>query len=226
VIASGVDLVILATPPGFRPTHIAAAIEADKQLFTEKPVAVDGPGIRTVLAAAEEAKKKGLAVVAGTQRRHQAGYIECMKRIHDGALGDITSARVYWNQGSLWMKPRESSWTDMEWQLRNWLYFTWLSGDHICEQHVHNLDVANWAIGAHPISCVGLGGRQVRTGKDYGHIFDHFAVEYVYPNNVHVQSFCRQIPGCQNNVSEQVVGTNGTWASPERGTPYRFEGHY
>ena len=222
VIASGVDLVILATPPGFRPTHIAATIEAGKQLFTEKPVAVDGPGIRTVLEAAELAKKKGLAVVAGTQRRHQAGYIESMNRIHDGAIGDITSARVYWNQGSLWMKPRESAWSDMEWQLRNWLYFTWLSGDHICEQHVHNLDVANWASGAHPTSCVGLGGRQVRTGKDYGHIYDHFAVEYDYPNNVHIQSFCRQIPGCENNVSEQVVGTNGVWNSGG----YSFTGKY
>ena len=222
VINSGVDLVILATPPGFRPMHLSAAIAAGKHVFTEKPVATDGPGIRQVLAAAEEAKKKGLAVVAGTQRRHQTGYIECMNRIHDGALGTITSARCYWNQGSLWMKPRESSWSDMEWQLRNWLYFTWLSGDHICEQHIHNLDVMNWAIGAHPEKCVGLGGRQVRTSKDYGNIFDHFAVEFVYPDNVHVQSFCRQIPGCENNVSEQVVGTNGTWSSNE----FKFDGHY
>ena len=159
VINSGVDLVILATPPGFRPMHIAAVIEAGKNLFTEKPVAVDGPGIRMVLAAAEEAKKKNLAVVAGTQRRHQAGYIESMKRIHDGELGELTSARCYWNQGSLWMKPRQAEWTDMEWQLRNWLYFTWLSGDHICEQHVHNLDVINWAMERPP----GQGRRHGRT---------------------------------------------------------------
>ena len=135
---------------GLPPEHLAAAIAAGKHVFTEKPVAVDGPGIRKVLAAAEEAKKKKLAVVAGTQRRHQASYLESMKRIHDGEIGEITSARCYWNQGSLWMKPRESAWTDMEWQLRNWLYFTWLSGDHICEQHVHNLDVVNWAIGGPP----------------------------------------------------------------------------
>jgi predicted dehydrogenase len=220
VIDSGVDLVLLATPPGFRPTHLAAAIDAGKHVFTEKPVGVDGPGIRAVIAAAEEAKKKGLAVVAGTQRRHQAGYVESMKRIREGAIGDIVSARCYWNQGSLWMKPRESSWSDMEWQLRNWLYFTWLSGDHICEQHVHNLDVMNWAIGATPIRCVGLGGRQVRTSPAYGHIFDHFAVDYEYPNGVHVASYCRQIPGCENNVSEQVVGTNGTWTS----NGYKFDG--
>ena len=208
-----VDLVILATPPGFRPSHISATIEAGKHLFTEKPVATDAPGIRQVLAAAEEAKKKGLAVVAGTQRRHQAGYIESMKRIHEGEIGDIRAARCYWNQGSLWMKPRESSWSDMEWQLRNWLYFTWLSGDHICEQHVHNLDVMNWALQGHPVRAVALGGRQVRTSKDYGNIFDHFAVDYEYPNGVHVSSECRQIPGCENNVSEQIVGGKGEWNS-------------
>ena len=136
-----------------------------------------------------------------------------MKRIHDGEIGEITSARCYWNQGSLWMKPRESSWTDMEWQLRNWLYFTWLSGDHICEQHVHNLDVVNWALGAHPVRAVGMGGRQVRTGPEYGNIYDHFAVDYEYPNGVHSLSMCRQIDGCENNVSEAVVGTKGRWQS-------------
>ncbi len=213
VIDSGVDLVILATPPGFRPTHLAAAIAAGKHVFTEKPVAVDAPGIRAVLAAADEAKKKGLAVVAGTQRRHQESYLESMKRMHGGEIGEITSARCYWNQGGLWMKPRESSWTDMEWQLRNWLYFSWLSGDHICEQHVHNLDVVNWAVGAHPVRAVGMGGRQVRTGPEYGQIFDHFAVDYEYPNGVHSLSMCRQIAGCENNVSEAVVGTKGRWQS-------------
>ncbi len=213
LLATDVDLVILATPPGFRPTHLAAAVEAGKHIFTEKPVGVDGPGIRKVLEAAEEAKKKNLAVVAGTQRRHQAGYIECMKRIHDGEIGDLTSARCYWNQGSLWNKGRESSWTDMEWQLRNWLYFTWLSGDHICEQHVHNLDVVNWAMGGPPVRAVGMGGRQVRTSPDYGNIFDHFAIDYEYPKDVHVLSMCRQIDGCENNVSETVVGTKGHWSS-------------
>jgi predicted dehydrogenase len=220
VIASDVDIVILATPPGFRPTHLEAAIKAGKHVFTEKPVAVDGTGIRKVLAAADEAKQKGLAVVAGTQRRHQASYIESMKRIHDGALGQITSARCYWNQGALWNKPRETAWSDVEWQLRNWLYFTWLSGDHICEQHVHNLDVVNWALQAHPERAVGMGGRQVRTDPAYGHIYDHFAIDYEYPKGVHVLSMSRQIPKTENNVSEAVVGTKGSWTS----NGHRFEG--
>ncbi len=207
------DLVLLATPPGFRPTHIRAVIAARKHLFTEKPVAVDGPGIRAVLAAYEEANRHSLTVVAGTQRRYQTGYIESMNRIRDGALGTITSARCYWNQGSLWHTARTDRMTDVEWQIRNWLYFTWLSGDHICEQHVHNLDAVNWAIGNHPLRCVGMGGRQVRTQAQFGHIFDHFAIEYYYPNNVHVMSMCRQINGCANNVSEAVTGTRGNWNS-------------
>jgi predicted dehydrogenase len=209
VLNSGVDLVILATPPGFRSRHLQAAVAAGKHVFTEKPVAVDGPGIRLVLEIAEEAKKRNLGIAAGTQRRHQKGYIETMKRVHDGAIGAITAARCYWNQGSLWVKPRKPGWSDMEWQLRNWLYFTWLSGDHICEQHVHNLDVVNWALQTHPIRAVGMGGRQVRTGPQYGHIFDHFAVDYEYPKGVHVMSMCRQIPGCENSVSEALQGSNG-----------------
>jgi len=209
VAHSDVDYVILATPPGFRPMMIEAVIRAGKNLFAEKPVGVDGPGIRKVLAAYEEAQKKKLAVVAGTQRRHQAGYLETIQRVHDGAIGPITSARVFWNQGRLWVKPRQPGWTDMEWQIRNWLYFTWLSGDHICEQHVHNLDVANWAIGHHPVRAVGMGGRQVRVGPEYGHIFDHFAIDYEYPNGVHVMSMCRQIEGCENSVSEALIGTKG-----------------
>ncbi len=213
VIASGVDLVILATPPGFRPTHLQAAVAAGKHVFTEKPVAVDGPGIRLVLAVAEEAKKKNLAIVAGTQRRHQQRYLEAMKQIHEGAIGDLVSARCYWNQGALWNKPRQESWTDMDWQLRNWLYFTWLSGDHIVEQHVHNLDVINWAMNGHPVRAVGMGGRQVRTSTDFGHIFDHFAIDYEYANGAHCSSYARQIEGCENNVSEYVQGTKGSFNS-------------
>jgi len=220
LIDSGVDLVILATPPGFRPMMLEAAVKAGKNIFTEKPVGVDGPGIRRVMAAAKEAKDKNLAVVAGTQRRHQAGYIECMRRIHDGAIGDLTGGQVYWNQGPLWNKPRQSSWSDMEWQLRNWLYFTWLSGDHIVEQHVHNIDVANWAFGAHPVRAVGMGGRQVRTDPAFGHIFDHFAIDFEYPNDVHVMSMARQIEGCENNVSETIVGSKGTF----RSNGYRISG--
>ncbi len=226
VIDSGVDMVILATPPGFRPMMLEYAVKAGKNIFTEKPVGVDGPGIRRVLAAYEEAKSKGLAIAAGTQRRHEAPYIEALKRIHGGEIGDITSARVYWNQGKLWHRSlaeqKEKKWSDMEWQIRNWLYFAWLSGDHIVEQHVHNLDVANWALTkdssepGHPLSCVGLGGRQVRTAPDFGHIFDHHAVEYVYPDNVHVQSFCRQIENTQGNVSEQIVGTKGSFGAKDQ----------
>ena len=201
------DLVLLATPPGFRPTHIRAVINARKHLFTEKPVGVDGPGIRMVLAAFEEANRHNLTVVAGTQRRYQTGYLDSMQRIHGGDIGTITSARCYWNQGPLWHTDRTANMTDVEWQIRNWLYFTWLSGDHICGQHVHNLDVINWALGnSHPTSCVGMGGRQVRTQAQFGNIFDHFTIDYAYPNNVHVLSMCRQIGGCVNNISEAITG--------------------
>jgi predicted dehydrogenase len=210
VIAADVNYVILATPPGFRPEHLEAAVAAGKNVFTEKPVAVDGPGVRRVLAIYEEAKKKGLAVGAGTQRHHQIAYIETMKRIRDGAIGDITAARCYWNQGALWVKPRQTDWTDLEWQMRNWLYFTWLSGDHIVEQHVHNLDVINWAVGAHPVSALGMGGRQVRTDPAYGHIFDHFSVDYEYENGLHLMSMCRQIDGCAKQIMEGLQGTKGS----------------
>ena len=214
------DLVMLATPPGFRPQHIEATIKAGKHLFAEKPVAVDGTGIRKVLAAHEEATKKGLSVITGTQRRHQSGYVECLKRIHDGAIGDITGGQVYWNQGPIWAHKRESGWSDTEYQIRNWYHFLWLCGDHIVEQHVHNLDVACWAIGAHPVRAVGMGGRQVISEPEYGQSYDHFAVDYEFPNGVHVMSMARQIEGCENNVSETIVGTKGQWHSGG----YRFTG--
>jgi predicted dehydrogenase len=209
VLASDANYIILATPPGFRPLHLKAAVAAGKNIFSEKPVGVDGPAIRSVLETYQEALNKGLAIGVGTQRRHQTGYLETLKRIHGGAIGDVTEARVYWNQGPIWVYPRQAGWSDMEWQLRNWYYFTWLCGDHIVEQHVHNLDVANWAIGSHPIRAVGLGGRQVRTGPDYGNIYDHFAIDYEYEKGVRVASYCRQIPNCENNVSEALVGTKG-----------------
>ncbi len=214
------DLVILATPPGFRPQHIEATIKAGKQLFSEKPVAVDGTGIRKVLAAYDEANKKGLSVVTGTQRRHQASYLESLKRIHDGAIGDLVGGRVYWNQGDIWAHKRQPGWSDTEYQIRNWYHFVWLCGDHIVEQHVHNLDVACWALGAHPIRAVGMGGRQVITEPERGQSYDHFAVDYEFPNEVHVLSMCRQIPECENNVSETIVGSKGQWHSGG----YRFTG--
>jgi myo-inositol 2-dehydrogenase / D-chiro-inositol 1-dehydrogenase len=210
VLAADVNYIILATPPGFRPIHLAAAVGAGKHVFTEKPVAVDGPGIRAVLDVYEQAKAKGLGIAAGTQRRHQTGYVETMKRIHDGAIGRVVSARCYWNQGFLWKKDREAGWTDAEWQIRNWLYFTWLSGDYIVEQHVHNIDVVNWAMQAHPVRALALGGRQVRTGSDFGHIFDHFAVDYEYADGTPLMSMCRQIGGCDNSVSESLAGEKGS----------------
>ncbi|GAB6165406.1 Gfo/Idh/MocA family oxidoreductase [Thermostilla marina] len=206
-----VNYVILATPPHFRPDHLTAAIEAGKNVFMEKPVAVDVPGVKKVLAAGELAKQKNLGIVAGTQRRHQASYVETIKRIHDGAIGDIIYAKAYWNGGEIWVIERQPGWSDMEWQLRNWNYFTWLSGDHIVEQHVHNLDVMNWVLGTHPIRAVSaVGGRQVRTDPKYGNIYDHFAVEFEYPNGVTVFSQCRQTNGCKNIVGEEVIGTKGT----------------
>ena len=188
VLASDINYVILATPPGFRPTHLSAA------------------------------------VAAGTQRRHQTGYIETMRRIHDGSIGNIVGARCYWNQGFLWKKDRQPDWSDMEWQLRNWLYFTWLSGDHIVEQHVHNIDVVNWAMQAHPVRAVGMGGRQVRTGPEYGHIFDHFAIDYEYANGTRLMSMCRQIEGCEKNVSEALVGDKGSCQTEADKSKYEITG--
>jgi myo-inositol 2-dehydrogenase / D-chiro-inositol 1-dehydrogenase len=209
VLASGVDLVILATPPAFRPAHLAAAIAAGKHVFMEKPVAVDAAGVRSVIASADLARQKKLAIVAGTQRRHDLGYRATIERVRAGAIGEVMSGQVFWNQGGLWMNARKPEWTDMEWQLRNWLYFTWLSGDHICEQHIHNIDVANWVIGAHPVKAVGVGGRQSRTDPAYGHGYDHFAVDFEYPGGARVLSMCRQIDGTANDVSEHFIGTRG-----------------
>jgi len=234
-----INYVILATPPHFRPEQLRAAVEAGKHVFMEKPVAVDVPGVKTVLAAGEAAKAKGLGIAAGVQRRHQRSYRETIQRIHDGAIGEIVYAKCYWNGGEIWVIEREDRFSDLEWQLRNWNYFTWLSGDHYVEQHVHNLDIVNWVLGAHPVRAVsGHGGRQVRTGPEHGHIFDHFAVEFEYPGGVSMFSQARQINGCRNLVQEEVIGTGGTsncadtirtksgerWRYREKqGSPYRLE---
>ncbi len=209
VCALDVDYVILATPPHFRPIHLAEAVAKGKHVFLEKPCGVDPVGVRSVLASADVADKKKLCIVAGTQRRHESCYVEAMKRLHAGDLGRIVTARCYWNQGGLWMNPRQPEWSDMEWQLRNWLYFTWLSGDHIVEQHVHNLDVINWALKGHPLKCTAMGGRQCRTDPAYGNVFDHFCCEYEYADGVTVVSQCRQIDGCAGRVEEVVEGTEG-----------------
>jgi predicted dehydrogenase len=227
VIESGVDVVILTSPPGFRPQHFKAAIEAGKHVFAEKPVAVDGPGIRTFLDATALATSKGLCVVAGTQRRHDVAYQQAMRRIHDGAIGEITACYAYWNQGGLWMHARKPEWSDLEWQLRNWLYFTWLSGDIIVEQHMHNLDVCNWAMRAHPVRAISLAGRQARVDPAYGHVYDHFATEFEYENGVKMVSMCRQQDGTASRVSEHIVGTKGTSnanTSIRGESPWRFEG--
>jgi len=221
-----VNLIVTAAPPGFRPVHLKAAVEAGKHVFMEKPVAVDPVGVRSVIASSDLAAKKGLAVVAGTQRRHQQLYLEMMKRVHDGQIGEIVAAQCYWNMGDLWVKKREPNWSEMEWQCRNWLYFSWLSGDHIVEQHVHNIDVVNWAIGAMPKNVMGMGGRQVRVAPEYGNIFDHFFVEFEYPNGVRVASSCRQTKGCAERVEERIVGTRGVALSSGeiRGEkPWKFE---
>ena len=207
---SEVNYVILATPPHFRATHMKAAIEAGKHVFAEKPVAVDGPGVRRVLETGELARQTNLGIVAGTQRRHLRSYNETLKRIQDGAIGELVCGRAYWNGGVIWGVERQPGWSNMEWQLRNWNYFTWLGGDHIVEQHVHNLDIMNWVFNAHPIKALALGGRQTRPNQNYGHIYDHFAVEFEYANGARVFSQSRQMNGCEGKVEEAVVGTKGT----------------
>ncbi|MHC4336995.1 MAG: Gfo/Idh/MocA family protein [Planctomycetota bacterium] len=232
VIESDVDIVLLTTPPGFRPAHLKAAVKAGKHVFMEKPVAVDPVGIRSIIASSELARQKGLSIVVGTQQRRMAQYIEVMKRVHRGQIGQIVGGQCYWNWGEQnWhFQQRQPNWSDMEWQVRCWPYFTWLSGDHITEQHVHNLDIINWAIGSHPVKCLGMGGRQARTGPEYGNIFDHFAVEYEYPGGVRILSMCSQIKGTTNRVVERVVGTKGSTYTTrglgyiEGQNPYKYDG--
>jgi predicted dehydrogenase len=219
-----INLVIIASPPGFKPPQFTEAVNRGKHVFIEKPVATCPTGIKVMLEASEKAVDKGLAVVAGTQRRHESKYVETMKRIHDGAIGKIVSAQCYWNMGALWVERAKANWdnyksgrySDVEWQIRNWLFTGWLSGDHIVEQHVHNIDVVNWAFQALPEQVHGIGGRQYRTEPQYGNIFDHFGVEFFYPGDVRTISTCRQIHNTSGNVSERLVGTKGV-ALPHMG---------
>jgi predicted dehydrogenase len=222
-----INLVLMATAPHFRPIHLKATIEAGKHVFMEKPVAVDPVGVRSIIASSELAAQKELSIVTGTQRRHQLRYLELMKRIHDGAIGELVGGQCYWNQGELWVKKKEPSWSDMEWQCRNWLYFTWLSGDHIVEQHVHNIDVMNWAFKALPAKVMGMGGRQARTAPEFGNIYDHFAVEFEYPNGVRILSMCRQIEGSAERVEEKIVGSKGVafgYGEIKGESSWKFEG--
>jgi myo-inositol 2-dehydrogenase/D-chiro-inositol 1-dehydrogenase len=200
------DYVILATPPYFRPEHFQACVEARKHVFMEKPVAVDPVGARAIMAASKQAEAAGLCVVTGTQRRHSWNYQNVLARVKAGMIGDIVSSNVYWNQSKLWHRDKQPGWTEMEFMLRDWVNWTWLSGDHIVEQHIHNIDVSNWFVGDHPVEAVGMGSRLRRPTGD---CYDNFSVDFVYDKSIHMHSMCRQINDCANNVSEQLRGTRG-----------------
>lgn len=224
------DVVILTTPPGFRPIHFEEAVKQGKHIFTEKPVAVDAPGVRQVLAAAEIAKQKKLNVVVGLQRHYQTVYRRWVDMIQAGAIGDVIASQVYWNNDGVWVRGRDEyskkagrPLTEMEYQMRNWYYFNWLCGDHINEQHIHNLDVGNWVKNAYPVRAIGMGGRQIRIGKDFGEIFDHHTVEYEYQDGSRMFSQCRHQPGTMSRVSEAFQGTNGS--APQPGLLISRSGH-
>ena len=212
VIDSDVDVVIVATPPNFRPIHFQYAVEKSKHCFLEKPICVDAVGYRTIMATAKQAQAKNLCVITGTQRHHQRSYIASYQQIMNGAIGEITSGTVYWNQSMLWYRERQAGWSDCEWMIRDWVNWKWLSGDHIVEQHVHNIDVFTWFSGLKPVKAVGFGSRQRRiTGDQY----DNFSIDFTMENGIHLHSMCRQIDGCANNVSEFIQGTKGSWNSAD-----------
>jgi predicted dehydrogenase len=203
------DVVILAAPPGFRPAHFEEAVRLGKHVFMEKPLATDPAGVKQILDAALIAKQKKLNVVVGLQRHYQSSYRELYKRLQDGMVGDIVSAQAWWNGDGVWVNPRKPGQTEMEYQMRNWYYFNWLCGDHIVEQHIHNLDVVNWFKGAYPVKAQGMGGREVRKGKDFGEIFDHHYVEFHYADGSIMNSQCRHIKGTMSKVDEFIMGTKG-----------------
>ena len=210
VIDSGVDIVIECTPPFFRSSHFEYAVQKNKHCFLEKPMFVDAVGYRKVVAAAKQAQAKNLCIVTGTQRHHQRNYVESYKQIMDGAIGEITGGVVYWNQSMLWYRERQQGWSDFEFMVKDWVNWRWLSGDHIIEQHVHNIDVFTWFSGLKPVSAVGFGSRHRRmTGDQY----DNFSIDFTMENGIHMHSMCRQIDGCTNNVSEFIQGTKGSWST-------------
>lgn len=217
------DVVILCTPPGFRPLHFEAAVKAGKHVFMEKPVAVDAPGVRRVLAAAEDAKRRKLNVVVGLQRRYETKYLRWVELLQQGVIGDILTSHVYWNSEGVWVRPRQKKQTEMEYQMRNWYYFNWLCGDHINEQHIHNMDVSNWVKQAYPIKAYGMGGRQVRVGKEFGEIYDHHFVEFEYDDGSRMYSQCRHMSGCVNRVTESFQGAGGS--APEPGVILTASGY-
>jgi myo-inositol 2-dehydrogenase / D-chiro-inositol 1-dehydrogenase len=212
IMETKADIVLLCTPPGFRPLQFEAAVKAGKHVFMEKPVAVDAPGYRRVKAAGEEARRKGLRVAVGHHLRHMPNHQEAIKRIHDGVIGELLYTRSYFNTAGIWSRPRQPGMTEMQYQVNNWYHFVWLSGDHIVEQHVHGIDVCNWMAQGYPIEAYGMGGRQVRIAPGIGEIFDHHDVEYVYRNGLRSFSQCRQIPGCWSSFAHHAHGTKG-WIS-------------
>lgn len=223
VLDSGVDVVLLTTPPHFRPMQIEAAIAAGKHIFAEKPCAVDAPGVHRVLKSVAEARAKGLSLVSGLTLRYIDSYREAIRRVHDGAIGDVRTVLANDYRGSIWSLPRKPDWTDMHFQMRNWPHFTWLSGDFNVEQHVHNLDVAAWVMGdKYPVKAMGLGGQQVR--KEPGNIFDHHSVVYTYDDGAQLVSNCRQIPGCKQDISVEVLGSRGTLRLEEHKGGVRITG--
>ncbi|RHJ91088.1 Gfo/Idh/MocA family oxidoreductase [Parabacteroides bouchesdurhonensis] len=215
VIDSGVDVVIVATPPVFRPVHFQYAVEKNKHAFLEKPICVDPAGYRTIMATAKQAAAKNLCVVTGTQRHHQRNYVESYKKIMEGMIGEITGGCVYWNQNMLWYRDRQPGWSDCEYMIKDWVNWKWLSGDHIVEQHVHNIDVFTWFSGLKPVKAVGFGSRQRRITGDQ---FDNFSIDFTMENGIHLHSMSRQIDGCANNVSEFIQGTKGSWSTANNET--------
>lgn len=210
LLATDIDIMIHGTTPYIRPVHVAAAVDAGKHIFTEKPAATDPNGIRMFIEAAKKAEAKGLTIVAGTQRRHQKSYVDTMKQIQDGAIGEILSARAYWCGTLPFAHDRQEGWSDLEYRLRNWYSYCWVCGDNIVEQHVHNIDIINWAMGGPPAKVMASGGRVWKPSTEkYGDIYDHFSCDYEYPNGVHMLSMSRHWNNSHNNVSEALVGTKG-----------------
>ena len=214
VIDSGIDVVLVCTPPAFRPEHFRYATAKGIHSFLEKPLFVDVEGYRSIMATAKQAASKGLNVLTGTQRHHSRAYVAAYKQIMNGMIGRITSGNIYWNGGELWYRTREEGWSDMEWMIRDWVNWRWLSGDHIVEQHVHNIDVFSWFSGLKPVQAIGMGSRQRRPTGDQ---FDNFSIDFEFENGVHVHSMCRQIHGCSNQVAEFIQGTRGSWEGTNKG---------
>jgi len=230
LIESGVDVVLLAETPHFRPMHLKACIAAGKHVFAEKPVPVDAPGIRSVMASCEEAKRKGLCIVSGLCRRYAPGVVETIRRVRDGAIGTVTAIQAVYNMGAAsgWRSGNPGQ-TEMERQQRNWYFYTWLSGDHNVEQHVHSLDMAEWTLGdVPPVAAWGMGGRQVRVEPKFGNIFDHHAVVYEYANGIRLFSYCRQQSGCYDESNNIVLGSKGQASLRDYkitgGTDWRYRG--